>query len=169
MHHPVGDAAGEIVLEECPALPHHVPMALPANQVANLGGDRLIGHDVLRGQRQRPQHQQHQRHAEQHRPEAGEQRLGRARRDQGDDAAHENRDQRIEQRQRKAGREQSREQAFGLAGKMPIERDQPGRRLGIARDRGRPQQPLEQGKHDRLAKAIAPRGGVGTARHDLPG
>jgi len=58
LHHPVGDAAGEIVLEERPALAHHVPMALPADQVRHIGGDRLVGHDVLAGQRQRPQHQQ---------------------------------------------------------------------------------------------------------------
>ena len=32
----------------------------------DVGGDRLVGHDVLRRQRERTQHQQHQRHAEQH-------------------------------------------------------------------------------------------------------
>src|SRR2546423_706696 len=47
LHDPVGDAAGEIVLEECPALPHHVPVVLPADHVADIGGDRLVGHDIL--------------------------------------------------------------------------------------------------------------------------
>jgi hypothetical protein len=36
--HLVGDAAGEVVLEERPALPHHVPVVLPADQVAEVGG-----------------------------------------------------------------------------------------------------------------------------------
>ena len=37
LHHAVGDAPGEVVLEERPALPHHVPVALPADQAGDAG------------------------------------------------------------------------------------------------------------------------------------
>ena len=93
--------------------------------------------------------------------------FGPARRDQGDDAAHEDRDQRIEQREREAGREQPGEQAFGLARIVPIERDQPGRRLGMRGRGGRRQQPFEQGKHGRLAKTIVSRDGVRAPRDTI--
>ena len=55
-----------------------------------------------------------------------------------------------------------------LAGEMPIERDQPGRRLGMAGRVGRVQQPLEQSEHDGPAtqKAIVSRDGDYAARHD---
>ena len=48
LHHLVGDAAGEIVLEERPALAHHMPVVLPADHVGDVGRDRLIGDEVLR-------------------------------------------------------------------------------------------------------------------------
>ena len=50
-----------------------------------------------------------------------------------------------------AGDEQADEQALGLAREMPIELDQPRRRLGLLGHLGRLQQPFEQGKHGTLA------------------
>ena len=55
LHHAVGDAAGEIVLEERPGLAHHVPVVLPADAVRHVGGDRLVGEQVLRRDRERAQ------------------------------------------------------------------------------------------------------------------
>ena len=133
LHHAVGDAAGEVVLEERPRLAHHVPVALPAHQVADIGGDRLVCHDVLSGDRGWPREQQHQRHAEQKRSVVGEQVLGLRAGDEGHDPADEDRDHGVEQRHQEAGDEQRCEQALGLAGKVPIERHQAGRRHGLLR------------------------------------
>ena len=49
LHHAVGDAAGEIVLEEAPALAHDMPVTLPAHHVGEAGIDRLVGDHVLDG------------------------------------------------------------------------------------------------------------------------
>ena len=59
LHHAVGDAAGEVVLEERPGLAHHVPVVLPADAVRDVGGDRLVGEQVLRCERGRAHDQQH--------------------------------------------------------------------------------------------------------------
>ena len=40
--HAVGDPAGEVVLEERPALAHDVPMVLPAHEVAQPRDERLF-------------------------------------------------------------------------------------------------------------------------------
>ena len=50
-----------------------------------------------------------------------------------------------------AHHEQGDEQPFRLAGEMPKERDEPGRRLRVLRRVGRPQQCFEQSKHDSVA------------------
>ena len=42
LHDPVGDAAGEVVLEEGPALADHVPVVLPADHVGQAGIDDLV-------------------------------------------------------------------------------------------------------------------------------
>jgi hypothetical protein len=131
---------------------------LPADQVADIGGDRLVGHDVLRRQRKRAQQQEHERHRAEDRPELVEELVRLARRDERDDAAHEHRDQRIEHRHAEAGDEQPDEQALGLAGKMPIEADQPGGWLWLLGHGGRLQEPFEHSKHDTLAKTTARHG-----------
>ena len=147
LHHAGGDAAGEVVLEECPGLAHHIPVVLPADTVRDIGRYRLIGHEVLRGERERPQHQQHQCHAEQVRPEFLEQLVRLVRRDERHDAADEHRNHGVEQRDHETGSEQAKQQAARLPGEMPIERHQPGRRLGLSGRGSRFQRPLEYGKH----------------------
>ena len=52
-----------------------------------------------------------------------------ARRHQAHHPSHENRDHGIKQRHRESGRKQRREQAFGLAGIVPIESHQSGGRI----------------------------------------
>ncbi len=59
LHHAVGNAAGEIVLKERPALAHHVPMRLPANEAGERRGDGLIGDQVARQRHRRPHEQHH--------------------------------------------------------------------------------------------------------------
>jgi hypothetical protein len=51
LHHAVGDAAGEVVLEERPALAHHVPVALPADQAGDAGDHRVVAHQAVEQQR----------------------------------------------------------------------------------------------------------------------
>ena len=59
-----------------PALAHHMPMALPADQVGEPRRDRLVGDQVLQQQRGGPHDQQHQRHAERAGCPVAEQRPG---------------------------------------------------------------------------------------------
>ena len=126
-----GDAAGEVVLEEGPALPHDVPVALPADQVGEAGDDGLVGDQVLQGQRRRPQRRAGSsamptscRHAS--RSNAS----GIAARHQRDDAAHEDRDRGVEHSDDKAGGEERQDQPPHLPRIMPVERAQPRRRRG---------------------------------------
>ena len=58
--------------------------------------------------------------------------FGSAAGDERDDAADEDRDHGVEQRDREAGDEQRGEQPLRLRGEMPIERHQPRRRLGCS-------------------------------------
>ena len=148
LHHLVGDTAGEIVLEEGPALPHHMPVALPADQVGDIGRDALIGNDVLRGQRQRTQHDQHHRHPEQQVPGLREQGGRVARCDEGHDAADEDRNGDVEQSDDEAGHEQRGEQPFRLARKMPVEGSQRRRRLRVVRQHRRLQRLFKPLKHE---------------------
>ncbi len=147
LHHAVGDAACEIVLEERPRLAHHVPVVLPADAVRHVRRDRLVGDQILRRECQRPRDQQHEGHAQEVRPEFRKQLVRRARRDQGHDAAHEHGDGRIEQSHHEAGREQSREQPLRLAGEVPKERDEARRGLRPLGCVGRLQQPFEEPEH----------------------
>ena len=127
-HHAVGDAAGEIVLEERPALPDHVPVALPADERGRARYERVVPDRDVDQQHQRP-HDEHQRHhADEQRPLALERRHAIGRFHQRHEAPDEERNHRIEQRHRQARREHRREPAFGLLDEMPIELEQPGRR-----------------------------------------
>ena len=62
LHHPVGDAAREILLEEGAALADHLPMALPADQGGEIAVDALLGDQVLQQDRPRPAEQHDRRH-----------------------------------------------------------------------------------------------------------
>ncbi len=147
LHHAVGDAAGEVVLEKGPGLAHHVPVVLPADAVGDIGGDRLVHHELLENVGRRPQHQQHAGHAEQHGPGPGDERRWLALGHQRYHLADEDRHHHVDQRDGEAGGEQADEHAFGLAREMPIERDQPGRRLGLLRKRGDLHPAFEQLEH----------------------
>ena len=128
---------------------HDVPVVLPADAVGDVGGDRLVHHQMLGDEGERAQHQQHGGHAGKHRPGLGAAEspasvLG----DQRHDLADEHRDGDVEQRDDKADGEQAEEQALRLAGEMPIERHQPGRRHRLLGDRRGLQQAFEKAEHD---------------------
>ena len=152
LHHPVGDAAGEIVLKIGPALAHDVPMALPARQVGEAGDQRLVG-DQRRGEmRDRPQHQQQQRHPEELPAGGLPDGVRRLRGHQRGDAADKDRDRRIEQRDDEPGHEQRAQQTGDLPHEMPIEADKRvraaelGRRY-VRRLLGRLDQAFEETEH----------------------
>ncbi len=65
LHHPVGDPAGEIVVEEAQALPYHVVVHQPARAVAQARHDRLVDQQIVQPGEQRPRHQRDRRHPEQ--------------------------------------------------------------------------------------------------------
>ena len=48
LHDPRGDAPGKIVLEEHPALAHHMPVVLPAHHIGEAWDQRLVGDERLR-------------------------------------------------------------------------------------------------------------------------
>ncbi len=148
LHHAVGDAAGEIVLEERPALPHHVPVRLPADQAGERRRNRLVGDEIAQQGDDRARDQHHQRHAGEPRPGLGEEPVGRNRGHQRDDAAHEPGHRAVGERDEELDHEQGDEQPFRLAGEMPKEGEQPGRRLRVLRNGGRLQIALEGLEHE---------------------
>ena len=131
LHHAIGNAAGEIVLKERPALAHHMPMRLPADQAGERRGDGLVGDEIARQRRHGPYDHDDDRHAEEPRPTGGEQTLGRCLGHQRDDAAHEPWHRAVAERHEQFGDEESGEQPFRLAGEMPQESEQARRRLGV--------------------------------------
>ena len=155
LHHAVGNPAGEVVLKERPALAHHVPMRLPANEAGERRGDRLIGDEVADQRHRRPHDHHHDRHAEQPGPALAEKPVGRRLGHHGDDAAHEPRHRAVGERDAKFHHEQGREQPLGLTGKVPQKADQSGRRLGIFRRRRRRQELLEKCEHLRMVTGAA--------------
>ena len=154
LHHAVGNAAGEIVLKERPALAHHVPMRLPADHAGERRGDGLIGDEIARQRHRRAHDHHHDRHADEPRPADGEEAVGRRLGDHGDDAAHEPRHRAVGERDAQLNHEQGREQPLRLAGKVPQEGDQAGRRLGMVRRRCRRQESFEKCKHFRMVTGL---------------
>ena len=65
LHDALGDAPGEVVLEEVQALPEHVAVVLPAHQVGQARGDRLIGQQIMQAEHQGTDQQHHRQHPQQ--------------------------------------------------------------------------------------------------------
>jgi len=65
LHHPVGNAAGKVVLEEAQALPHHVVVHQPARTVAQARHDGLVDQQVVQCHKQRPRQQGNAGHPQQ--------------------------------------------------------------------------------------------------------
>ena len=110
VHHPVGDAAGEVVLEERPRLPDHVPVALPADQRRHRGNHRVVAHHRVEREQQRPAEQHHGGDRHQQRPLLAERRDAILGRHQAHQLADEHGDQQVDQRHRQPGDEHRREQ-----------------------------------------------------------
>jgi hypothetical protein len=125
-------------------------MALPADAVRDVGGDRLIGNHRLGHHRGGTRDQQHECHQQKQRPEFLEQLVRRVRRQQGHHAPDEHRDHGVEQGDHETGGKQRNEQAPRLARIMPIEREQACRRLGALRRLRGFQLPLEKSEHGAL-------------------
>jgi hypothetical protein len=121
LHDAGGNAAGKIVLEECPALPHDMPMALPAHEVGQSRDQDLVDDDGLRDVRARLHDQQQHRH--QPELEAGfpPNRLGLLHGYQRDDAADANRNRGIGDGNEETGGEQRQQRPRDLPHEMPIE------------------------------------------------
>ena len=147
LHDAVGNAAGEIVLKERPALPHHVPMRLPADHAGERRRDRLVGDQIARQRHRRPRDQHDDRHADEPRPAVRRGTVGRRLRHHGDDAAHEPRHRAVGQRHQHLDDEQRGEQPFRLPGKVPQKGDQCAGRLRIFRDCRRRQEFFKKREH----------------------
>ena len=106
LHDAVGDAAGEVVVEERQPLAQHVAVILPAHQRGQAGRDGLVGQQVVRGDRQRAQHHHHHRHPQQQAGVALEELGGRRVARQVDDVGQEAEQRHLDQRARQSHHQQ---------------------------------------------------------------
>ena len=146
LHDAIGDAAGEVVLEKAPALTHHVPVILPAHEIGEARIDRLVGDELLEGDRHWPRDQQHGCHAGKLRPSLAEQSVGRMARGERHESPDEDRDGGVEEGHHGTGDEERANEMTNLPRVMPIERRQPRRRLRVRRQRRGLEQFLEEGE-----------------------
>ncbi len=137
-------------------------MVLPADQVGEAGRERLVGDEILREDRERAQEQQHAGHQDELRHRLAQQFVRLVRADQRDDAAEEERDGGVEQRDREPGREQAEDEAARLAHVMPVEARQAFRRRAWRHRAGGLQQALEDPEQHRAA--MDPRGAGGQTK-----
>ena len=130
-------------------------MALPADEVGERAGQRLIGDEIARQDDAGARDQHDQRHAGEPGPGVGQEALRRHRRDEGDDAPHEPRHRCVEDGDEEFDHEQGYKQPLGLPREVPIEREQRLRRHRIGRRLGRIQRLFEQVKH-RVSRPLMP-------------
>ncbi len=111
-------------------------MALPADERGRAGNERVVA-DRHVAQHDERAHDEHEAdHAEQERPLAGERAHAVGRLHERDQAADEERDDGVEQRDEQARREHRAVPALRLANEVPVERDQPLGRRAHGRARG---------------------------------
>ncbi len=126
LHDALGDAPGEIVLEEAEALLEHVAVVLPADQVGHAGVDALVHQHVVQGVEQRAQDQRHHRHPDQFvGVHAEELRAGRAL-GEIDDAAEVAEQRHLDQRHDQADHQQGEEHRPDLAQIIEVKRPHSG-------------------------------------------
>ena len=65
LHDALGDAPGEIALEEVQALAQHMAVVLPADHVGHARRQRLVHQQIVQGVEQRPQDHRHHGHPQQ--------------------------------------------------------------------------------------------------------
>jgi len=65
LHDALGDAPGEVVLEEVQALLEHVAVVLPTDQAGHAGADGLVDQQVMQGAEDRAQQQGDHAHPDQ--------------------------------------------------------------------------------------------------------
>jgi hypothetical protein len=128
---------GKVVLEERPALPHHVPVALPADQAGCAGDQRVLPQRDVREDHQRPHQENQAHHTGEHRPLSRQRGLSVERFHERHQLADEYRDGGVDQGHGETGDEHERVPALGLAHEVPVEREQARRRLARTRA-GRP-------------------------------
>ena len=134
LHDLVGDAPGEVVLEEGKALAQHVAMRLPADQVGQAGHDGLVDQQGMQPEDQGPQDQRDESHDRKGAAMFGKEgrgRLGFAH--QIDDLAEEGEKRDLDQRGAEADQHDGAQQRPDLLGIVPIEGGQPSGRLFVGR------------------------------------
>ncbi len=132
LHHPLGDAPGEVVLEEVQALLEHVAMVLPADQIGQPRVDRLMRQQVVQAEYQGPDDQRHRRHPQQRVAVLGKEGprvIGRL--SHIDQLAEKAEQRHLDQRREKADHQHGRHQRPDLLQVMGIEAQHPGRRRNV--------------------------------------
>ena len=132
----VADAAGEVVLEERPALPDDVPVALPAHEVDEVGTMRVVADQRVEEEGQRPDDGDDDDHPEQRRASARAKiSPGRRGREHADDQADEDRHHRIGDGADGDEDDADREGDAELAEEIEMESPDAGGRLGLVGER----------------------------------
>ena len=169
LHHAVGDAAGEVVLEERPALPHHVPVALPADEARHARHHGVVAHQAVGSSASgRPMSTSSAMPSS-----IGSAAWNAARAvgglHQRDELADEDRDRGVDQRDGEAGRRTSRAyRPRGLADEVPVEGEEAGRRGGAGDERGADAafEESEHGRQEKTAHRVDEARRVSTAARD---
>ncbi|MNN17863.1 hypothetical protein D3C81_1310600 [compost metagenome] len=143
LHDALGDAPGEVVLEETEALLEHVAVVLPTDQVGHARVDRLVHQQVVQGVEQRTQDQRDGRHPGQFAAMQAEEVGGGSALREIDDAAEVAEQRHLDQRDDQADQQQGEERRPDLAQVVGIETHHLGGRHAVGRGAERVDQSFE--------------------------
>jgi hypothetical protein len=155
LKHPVGDAAGEILLEEGERLAHHVPVVLPMDHAGEGHGERMVDDQPEQDGAERPHQDDDGRHGQEQRPRLVKNALRGGVRQGVDQAADEIGHQRLHHRQNEADREERPEHAPRLGDEVPVEARERVRRRSVGRLPGEVDPGLEEAEHRQVSRSSA--------------
>ncbi|MNL16994.1 hypothetical protein D3C87_1380630 [compost metagenome] len=128
MHDALGDAPGEVVLEEIQALLEHVAVVLPADHAGHAGAQGLVHQQIMQADKYGAQHQRNHHHPGQFEGVILEQTDVRRALGQVDDAAQVAEQRHLDQSPNQADDQQGGEARPDLFEVISVERENPVRR-----------------------------------------
>ncbi|MNM35318.1 hypothetical protein D3C81_460080 [compost metagenome] len=161
LHHPVGHAAGEVVLEEAQALPHHVVVHQPARAIAQARHDGLVDQQVVQADQDRARDDRDEQHPAECVGMALEEVRAGLLGDHVDDAAEEIEHRHFHQRQQQAGDQGGQQHRPHRSQVVQVERHHGARRHAPVNGREHRNQGFKPTEHRIPSPSIA--GGVSHA------